>query len=72
MSTTTMKQVTRLQINKYRRKYNDVVRRRLTQAGINYKEQDSGAFGINIMVQDEQFNEANKIVLSISHTNPRY
>ena len=69
----TMKRVTSLFINKYRRKYNDVIRRKLRNAGIAYKEEDTRrGNGINVMVPLDQFDAALAIVLSVSHTNPQY
>jgi hypothetical protein len=66
-----MKQIAYLQINKYRRKYNDVVRRKLESAGIRYRE-ISVRYGYRLMVNESDFSAANRIVLEISHTNPQY
>lgn len=68
-----MKQVkvTTLQFNKFRRKYNDVVRRKLVSAGIKFQEL-SISYGYRIMVAESDFSEASRIVLSVSHTNPQY
>jgi hypothetical protein len=66
-----MKQVASLQLNKHRRKYNDVVRCKLDSAGIEFKQVDT-PYGYKIMVTDNDFSVANRIVLSISHTNPKY
>jgi len=68
-----MEQVARLEINKYRRKYNDVVLRKLRNAGIEYREEGArNPFAIKIMVSTEQFEKARKIVAGVSYTNPRY
>ena len=66
-----MKQVASLQLNKHRRKYNDVVRCKLESAGIEFKQVDT-PYGYKILVAEADFTVANRIVLSISHTNPKY
>ena len=66
-----MKKITYLSLNKHRRKYNDVLRRKLESNGINYEERDA-KYGWNIFVSPEDESKANRIVLSISHTNPKY
>ena len=66
-----MKQIAYLQINKWRRKYNDVVRKRLEAAGIQYKE-ISTRNGYRLMVSESDFSAASRIVLGVSHTNPQY
>ena len=66
-----MKQVTTLQLNKHRRKYNDVVRCKLESAGIKFRQLDT-PYGYKIMVSENDFSVANRIVLSVSHTNPKY
>ena len=66
-----MKQIAILQITKYRRLYNDVLRKKLEKANIKYVEQ-SAKFGYKLMVNENDFLSANKIVLSISLTNPKY
>ena len=66
-----MKQVARLQLNRFRRKYNDVVRCKLEAAGIRFQQVDI-QHGYKILVAEEDFSVANRIVLSISHTNPKY
>lgn len=66
-----MKQVTYLQISKNRRLYNDVVCKRLESVGIQYKKYSS-RYGWKLMVSESDFPIANKIVLGVSHTNPKY
>jgi len=66
-----MKQVASLHLNKHRRKYNDVVRCKLESASIKFKQVDT-PYGYKIMVAEEDFSVANRIILSISHTNPKY
>ena len=66
-----MKQVATLQLSKHRRKYNDVVRCKLESAGISFQQIDI-RYGYKIMVNESDFSVANRIVLSISHTNPKY
>jgi len=66
-----MKQVTYLSNGRHRRKYNDVVRKKLTRAGIKTTEVSSRN-GWYVNVQDEDHFEASKIVLSVSLTNPKY
>ena len=68
-----MEQVARLEINKYRRMYNDVVLHKLRKAGIEYREESArNPFAIKIMVPTEQFEKARKIVAGVSYTNPQY
>ena len=68
-----MEQVARLEINKYRRMYNDVVLHKLRNAGIEYREEDArNGFAIKIMVPTEQFEIARKIVAGVSYTKPQY
>ena len=66
-----MKQIAYLQINKYRRKYNDVVRKKLEQANIKVVEQ-SMKFGYKLLVDENDFTAASKVVLSVSLTNHKY
>ena len=66
-----MKQVAHLQISRQRRKYNDVVRKKLTAAGIKFKEEGS-RYGIKLMASEVDFDKAAMIVLGVSHTNPKY
>jgi hypothetical protein len=66
-----MKQIATLQLTKYRRLYNDVLRRKLEKSNIKYVEQDIRG-GYKLMVNENDFSEANRIVLSVSHTNPKY
>ena len=66
-----MKQVTYLQISPSRRKYNDVVRKRLAAAGIKFQELSS-RYGYKLMVPDAEFDKAAMVVLGVSHTNPKY
>jgi hypothetical protein len=66
-----MKQIATLQITKTRRLYNDVVRKKLEKANIKFTEQCI-KYGYKLMVNENDFSEANKIVLSVSHTNPKY
>jgi hypothetical protein len=66
-----MVKVVYLSLNKYRRKYNDVLRKKLESNGIGYEE-CSGKYGWNLFVKPEDVNKANRIILSISLTNPKY
>ena len=66
-----MKQIATLQLTKTRRLYNDVLRRKLEKANIKYVEQDIRG-GYRLMVTENDFSIANRIVLSVSHTNPKY
>lgn len=66
-----MKQVTTLQITKYRSLYNDVVRTKLEKYNIKYMQKDTRG-GYKILVNENDFLQAVKIVLSISLTNPKY
>lgn len=66
-----MKQVAILQVNKFRRKYNDVVRKKLESAGIKAEYKDA-RFGYKVLVPEAQQEQANRIILSISLTNPQY
>jgi hypothetical protein len=66
-----MKQIAYLQLSKYRRLYNDVLRKKLEKANIQY-EQRCSKFGYRLMVAENDFTVANKIVLSVSLTNPKY
>ena len=66
-----MKQVATLQLSKYKRLYNDVVRCKLETAGIKFN-QLATPYGYKLMVSENDFSVANRIVLSVSHTNPKY
>lgn len=66
-----MKQVATLQLSKHRRKYNDVVMSKLETGGIKFKKLGT-PYGYKIMVSENDFSVANRIVLSVSHTNPKY
>jgi predicted component of type VI protein secretion system len=66
-----MKQVTYLSNTRYRRKYNDVVRKKLANAGIKTTEV-STRNGWYVNVRAEDHFEASKIVLSVSLNNPKY
>jgi len=66
-----MKQVTYLSNTRYRRKYNDVVRKKLANAGIKTTEV-STRNGCYVNVRAEDHFEASKIVLSVSLNNPKY
>ena len=66
-----MKQVTTLQITKYRGLYNDVVRTKLEKCNIKYMQKDTRG-GYKILVNENDFLQAIKIVLSVSFTNPKY
>ena len=66
-----MKQIATLQLTKTRRLYNDVLRRKLEKANIEYVEQRIRG-GYRLMVTENDFSIANRIVLSVSHTNPKY
>ena len=54
-----------------RRLYNDVVRKSLKAAGITYQE-NSREWGYRIMVDEKDSLTAAKIILGISHHNPKY
>jgi len=58
------KQVIYLQINKYRRLYNDNVRKSLERIGIKYSEV-STQFGYRLMVNESDFSAASRAILSI-------
>ena len=58
------KQVTYLQISKYRRLYNDNVRKALEKIGIQYSEV-STKFGYRLMVNESDFSAASRAILSI-------
>ena len=66
-----MKKLTYLQINKYRAKYNDVLRKGLETLGIMY-EQRSTHYGCNIFVNESDLSRAQRFLLSISLKNPKY
>ena len=66
-----MKQVAHLQLTPHRRKYNDVVRKKLTAAGIKFQEL-SLRYSYKLMVSEVDFDKAAMIVLGVSHTNPKY
>lgn len=66
-----MKQVTTLQITKYRSLYNDVVRTKLENQKIKFVEKDIRG-GYKILVNENDFLQAIKIISSISLTNPKY
>jgi hypothetical protein len=66
-----MTTLTILQLTKYRRLYNDVLRRKLENSNIKYVEQSIRG-GYKLLVNENDFSEANRIVLSVSHTNPKY
>lgn len=66
-----MKQIAALQITKTRRLYNDVLLRKLEKANIKWTEQDIRG-GYRLMVTENDFSEANRIVLSVSLINPKY
>lgn len=69
---TKMKKVATLSFSKFKRKYNDVLRKKLEAAGISFTTKGSGGAGGYLMVSEQDFTKANKIVLSISHSNPKY
>jgi hypothetical protein len=58
------KQVIYLQISKYRRLYNDNVRKSLEKIGIKYSEV-STKFGYRLMVNESDFSAASRAILSI-------
>ena len=62
--------LTSLQITKYRRKYNEVLLKKLTAAGIMFIEV-SRSNSRRIMVHPDEFEAASRIVLSTSYLNPR-
>jgi hypothetical protein len=66
-----MKQVTTLQITKYRSFYNDVVRTKLENSNIKYITKDIRG-GYKILVNENDFLQAIKIISSVSFTNPKY
>ena len=66
-----MEKLTYIQINKYRAKYNDVLRKDLKTLGIAY-EQRSAKYGYNIFVSESDLSKAQRFLLSISLTNPKY
>jgi hypothetical protein len=66
-----MKQVTTLQITKYRSFYNDVVRTKLENSNIKYMTKDIRG-GYKILVNENDFLQAIKIISSVSFTNPKY
>ena len=63
-----MKTVTYLVMNKRYRKYNETVRRKLSDAGIQYVEASTRG-SRKLMVNIEDFDMASRIVLSVSHSN---
>ena len=63
-----MKTVTYLAMNKRYRKYNETVRRKLSDAGIQYVEASTRG-SRKLMVNIEDFDMASRIVLSVSHSN---
>lgn len=67
-----MKKVTTLSFNKFKRKYNDVLRKKLEAAGISFITKGAGKAGEYLIVSDRDFAIANKVVLSVSHTKPQY
>lgn len=66
-----MVKIAYLSWNKYRRKYNDVLRKKLDAAGIQYKE-ISKQWGDELWVSETDHSKAARIVLSVSLTNPKY
>lgn len=66
-----MKKLTYIQINKYRAKYNDVLRKGLETLGIAY-EQRSAKYGYSIFVNESDLSRAQRFLLSVSLTNPKY
>ena len=66
-----MEQLIYLQNTPDRRKYNDVIRKRLERAEIPYSEK-SGGYGYWLSVEASDLAAANRIVLGVSHTNPTY
>ena len=63
-----MKPVIYLVMNKRYRKYNETVRRKLSNAGIQYVEVSTRG-SRKLMVNNEDFDMASRIVLSVSHSN---
>jgi len=63
-----MKPVIYLVMNKRYRKYNETVRRKLSNAGIQYVEVSIRG-SRKLMVNNEDFDMASRIVLSVSHSN---
>ena len=66
-----MKKIAYLSLSKYRRKYNDVLRKKLESNGIHY-QQRSAKYGWSLWVKSEDVSKTNRIVLGISLTNPQY
>ena len=66
-----MQHLTYIQVSKYRRKYNDVLRKGLTKLNIAFTE-ISTKYGYRVMVADSQIGAAQKFLLSISLTKPQY
>ena len=67
-----MKKVATLSFSKFKRKYNDVLRKKLEAAGISFTTKGAGRAGHYLMVNEQDFTKANKVVLNISHSNPKY
>lgn len=66
-----MKKVAYLDGSKYRRLYNDIVRKSLDRAGIKF-ETPSTKFGYNLLVSEDDFDKASRIILAIPLYNPSY
>lgn len=62
--------VTYLSANKNRRKYNEVVQKKLTNTNIK-NTLKSKKSGWDLLVSQEDYMTALKIILSVSLTNPR-
>ena len=64
-----MKHLTNIQITRQRAKYNEVLRKKLKEAGIHFAEV-STKYGKKILVNETDYSNASKILLSISLNNP--
>lgn len=66
-----MKKLTHILINKHRAKYNDVLRKGLNKLSIEFYQQ-STKYGYSILVKESDLSRAQRFLLSISLTNPKY
>lgn len=60
-----MEHLTNIQITRQRAKYNEVLRKKLKEAGIHFAEV-STKYGKKILVNETDYSNASKILLSIS------
>ena len=63
-----MEHLTNIQITRQRAKYNEVLRKKLKEAGIQFAEV-STKYGKKILVNETDYSNASKILLSISLNN---